>query len=126
MNITTRLLVIAAAFTLAFSAAAHASTDADAAKKAAAKAENGKRLVAERDGTTVKLSWTVPEGKWKNAEVLRNDKETTRNRKRVKAVRTSATRSTDTLPDDGKTYWYWIKLTDADKKSTNLGPAKAE
>lgn len=131
MNTIKKLLALSAIASVVFSATAFAAPEKEitAAKKpgvsATAASKNGV-LNAERDGETVKLTWTLPEGEWRAVHITRNTNANPRNRSGVKSVRIEVSSYTDTIPDANAQYWYWLKLTAKDGSITNLGPAQAK
>lgn len=84
-------------------------------------------LRATRSGLAVKLDWKLPEveGGYRSIEIMRNTSAVAQGRGRVRAVRASLTELEDTVPLAGERYWYWLKLTAADGRVSNMGPVEA-
>lgn len=82
---------------------------------------------ALRTGSTVRLSWTLPENAdgYRAIEVLRDSDPNPSGRGRIRAVRASVTQLDDTLPNPASDYWYWLKLTAPDGSVSNFGPFAA-
>ncbi|MEZ0217143.1 MAG: hypothetical protein ACAH89_08410 [Rariglobus sp.] len=81
-------------------------------------------LRATRTGSTVTLTWTLPETAdgYRAVEVMRNTTSIAQGRTRIRSVRTTVTGIEDTVPDTAARYWYWLKLTTPANTVTNLGP----
>jgi hypothetical protein len=85
-------------------------------------AKSGSIEVA-RSGADVLVSWTMPEGEFRQLEIFRNTNSQTAGRGRVATVHDVPPFYMDQAPDLTVTYWYWLKLTRPDGTTLNLGPA---
>ncbi len=79
-------------------------------------------LEVARNENEVLLTWTLPEGDFRQIEIYRNSHQNTTGRGRVTAVRATTTLYHDVVPDLTVTYWYWVKLTRGDGSVVNIGP----
>ncbi|OAM88067.1 hypothetical protein OH491_09355 [Termitidicoccus mucosus] len=131
MNTIRQLLILSVIAAAVSSATAYAAPEKESPsnKKPASTATavaTDSSLKAERDGETVKLTWTLPKGEWRAVNITRNTSANPRNRVGVKSVKLEVTSYTDKVPDANAHYWYWLKLTAKDGQITNIGPVQAK
>ena len=91
---------------------------------ATVRAQNKGELTLTREGEKVLLTWKLA-APTTYLEVIRNDKESPAGRTRVKVLKPDTVEYTDTVPNAGADYFYWIKFKTPEGKLDNLGPVKA-
>lgn len=80
------------------------------------------KLVLARNGVDVVVSWTLPPSTYRTIDIMRHTQPEPKGRGRIGTVGPSKPSFLDTLPDKTVTYWYWIKVTNADRSAFYLGP----
>lgn len=91
-----------------------------AAKKAGA---DESALTVARSGSDVSLSWTQPKKPVARVEIHRHDRESAVGRQQVATIFPPGQLYIERVPDETKTYWYWLVFVGTDDSRTTVGPA---
>ena len=89
-------------------------------KTAGAGAESA--LTVARSGADVSLTWTQPSKPVARVEIHRHDRESAVGRQQVATIFPPGQIYIERVPDEAKTYWYWLVFVGADDSRTSVGP----